>query len=285
MADAAEAAKGLLRKKVAGIPVLYIAGVAVLVLAFVAYKMDAKAGDAGTDTTSDADGADTAGATPDADATAAALDPASYASLDSNGTVTVTQPDGSSQSTDVVVATNDTWEATGVTYLIAQGLATGGDAEQALSDYLNGAQLSFNAGALRDAVIKQYGLPPNPPTPGGTLAPIAKRQGNPPTTHTVQGSNDNTFTKLAQLYYGRTDGDTIDLLQAANVPLGNGGPWAPSTKVHIPAYSVPKYYTATKSVRTLAAIASKNGITQVQLTELNDGMKFPVAVGKKVRVH
>ncbi len=279
----------LLSKKIAGIPVLYIGAVAVAILAFVAWKINPKLSDEeGTDIGTDE--------VDQSDDVSSALNPDAYAGLSSNGTVTVTQPNGSSDSVDVVVETNDKWITKSVAFLVAQSLATGGDAHEALSKYVNGEQLSIDEGKLRDAAIARYGLPPESFTPGGTVGPtppvvvptkptIPKRNGNPPTVHTVSAAGDNSYTEIAKLYYGRTDGPTIDLLQVANQKLGHAGPWALGTKVNIPVYTVPKYFVATAAIHTMAKIAAKNGISQVALQELNDSTKFPVKVGTRVRVH
>jgi hypothetical protein len=172
----------------------------------------------------------------------------------------------------------------GITYLGTQGFAAG-VSQEALSAYINGNQLTFDQGQLRDKVIAQYGLPPDPPTPGGTAAPKPTRQGNPPLVHTVQGTSDDSYHEITKIYYGREDSEAIDLVQSKNPNLGHaGGAWAKGTKVNVPAYTPPVYFVATKSIRTLAQIAAKNGVSQYSITEMNDGMKFPVAVGKKVRV-
>lgn len=264
-------------KKVLGVPLLYPAILFVGILVYFAWHL--KSADTTDDTSTD-DGSGSGDGSADVSS-----DP-DYSSLATNGTVTVSQPGEPDATTPVNNQTNDTWVSQGVAYLIAQGMATGGDAEQALDLYINGGQLSYDQGVLRDAVIKQYGLPPDPPTAsGGTMAPIAKRQGNPPLVHTVQGANDNSYHELTQLYYGRQDSEAIDLLQEANPALGHeGGSWQPGTKVTIPAYHPPVYFTATSAARSLSAIAAKNGISTAVLQDLNDGVKFPVAVGKKVRV-
>lgn len=267
--------KSLQSKKVFGVPVLYLAVLFVAVLVFFAWRLKPV-----TDDTTPDDGSGSGDGSADVSG-----DP-DYSSLATNGTVTVSQPGQPDAITPVNNQTNDTWVAQGVAYLIAQGMATGGEAQDALSLYINGGQLSYDQGVLRDAVIKQYGLPPDSPTAtGGTKSQIAKRQGNPPIVHTVQGENDNSYHEITKLYYGREDSEVTDLLQAANPALGHaGGAWQPGTKVTVPAYHPPVYFTATASTHTLGAIASKNGISQAIVEDLNDGVKFPVAVGKKVRV-
>lgn len=266
--------KGLSGKKVLGVPVLYLGVLFVGVLVFFAWRMKpvTDPADAEDDASGSGDGSADVSGDPD------------YSALATNGTVTVVQPGQPDAVTPVGNMTNDRWIAQGVAYLIAQGTATGGDAQLALSTYVNGGQLTYTQGQYRDAVIKQYGLPPELTTPGGTDSPAAKRQGDPPTVHTVQGKNDNGYGVLERLYYGRSDNDTFDMLQVANPKLGQGGPFAVGTKIIIPAYHSPSYYTATKTTRTLAAIASKNGTSQAAVAEYNDGMKFPVNVGTRVRV-
>ncbi len=259
----------ILKKKVAGVPVIYPAVAFVGVLVFFAWRMK---------------GADVEGDNPVDEDGEPVDDDMDYSKLASNGTVTVSQGSDPATVTPIVVETNTTWMNKGITYLATQGYGAG-ESQEALAAYINGNQLTFDQGKLRDAVIKQYGLPPEPPTPGGTSDPKPTRQGNPPLVHTVQGSSDNSYNEIAQIYYGRKDSVAIDLLQSKNSNLGHaGGAWAKGTKVNVPVYSPPVYFTATSSVRTMAQIAAKHGISQAVLEDLNDGMKFPVAVGKKVRV-
>jgi hypothetical protein len=263
-------------RKILGVPALYLVGLFVAILAVVAWRMKAAP-------TTEGDAENTDGSTIEPPNVDAVLD-GDYSGLATNGTVTVTQPGANAETVIVDVETNDKWIAKGVNYLVSQGVTSAGKAQIALSAYVNGDALTYDQGRLRDAVIKQYGVPPETVTPGRTGSPTAKRNGNPPTTHVVVGGNDDTYRELAQLYYGRTDNPTIDLLQVANTSLGHAGPYAKGTRVMIPAYRVPKYFTSTKTTDTATEISAKNGISPVQLAELNDGMKFPVKPGTRVRV-
>lgn len=264
----------LLKKKVLGVPVSYLAALGVAILAYYAYKVhDASATTTDTASTDGTSGTDST----DADATDGTADTADFTANPAPTYDTTT-------ATTTTVATNASWESAGIQWAIAQGLGTAGTVQGALDAYLNGDQTSYAQGAIRDAVIKQFGPPPDLPTSGGTAAKPASRQGTPPLTHTVQSTTDNTFTKLAQLYYGNTSGDRIDLLQINNMGLGAAGPWAVGTRVFIPKYTAPVYQTAKKGLQTLHEFAAKNGKTSAQIQQLNDSVKFPVKIGARVRV-
>jgi hypothetical protein len=154
-----------------------------------------------------------------------------------------------------------------------------------LSRYVEGQDLSYTQGEMRDKAVGHFGLPPEPITPGSTKDAPGKRQGNPPITHTVKGSNDNTYTKLANLYYSRSDSAAIDLLQRDNVNrLGHAGPWPVGTRVTVPKWQSPKYAYARKGMTTLAQFAARNSVTKTAILEMNDGMKFPVKYKTRVRV-
>lgn len=267
--------QALMKRKVAGIPVLYLALAAVILFAAYAWKTGTIAGP-GDDVAADADSTgDEAGG----DATGN-----SQPTFTANPSSPVVTPD-ESITDPVVVDDNDKWRKRSVAWLIAGGYATAGNADNAISKYLNGETLSYDEGKLRDAAIKQYGLPPEPPAGAPTAAKPATRQFTHfPGVHTIQGASDNSYTELTQLYYGRTDSEAVDLLQSKNPSLGHAGPWPVGTKVNIPAYTPPKYYKATAARRTAAQLASANGISQGTLADLNDGMKFPVKVGTRVRV-
>ncbi len=258
-------------KKVAGVPVLYLAGGFVVILAIVAWKMKP--------TTTDAGPVDEAqGVAPDL--TDGAAD---YSGLATQGTVTVVQ--GTTTDTEAVKETNDSWERSAVDYLVEAGLATPSAAQAAIHKYLEGADLSYEEGQLKDAAIRKLKLPPEPLVSIGSIGtqPAQRQIGTLPGKHTVKGSNDNGLTKLAQLYYGRSDTPYTTLLTAANPTLPRYGQYNPGTIVNIPAYTEPKYYVAgSLDAKTIAA---KNGISTTTLGLLNPGMSFPVKKGTKVRVH
>lgn len=266
------------RKKIAGIPVIYLAGGAVAILAVVAWKMK------GTN-----DGATDAAATDDTGSTGAAPTANPYDSLDSDGTVTVVQqttPTDDSATTK----TNGDWVSDGVKWIIAnQNGVTGTQAQAALQKYIDGESRTFEEEGWVNAWIVIGGLPPDGITAGsGTIgsAPAQKQFTNFPGVHTVKGPNDNNYNKIADLYYGHSEQATFDLVQAANPQLGITGPFAVGSKINVPAYHTPQYYTVTATSMTAAQVASKNGVSVYQLEALNN-VDAKTAVwhkGNKVRV-
>lgn len=272
---------GLLSKKYFGVPLVYFAGLFVAVLLIVAWKLK------------NADTPTTDGDTPptDASGTTDILAPTDGTGGDGNYDGFVANPPpaytqvAQDTAATTTVDTNQAWLSRATTWAITQNLGGAGTVQSALDSYLNGSQLSYAQGQIRDAVIKQFGLPPEPPTPGGTSIAPAKRQGNPPTYHTVQGANDNGITEIATLYYGGGGAAAgIDQIQISNPKLPPGGPYPVGTRIFIPAFHNPTYYTATKSVTTLHEFAVKGGTSSTNIQQLNDGMKFPVKVGTKVRI-
>lgn len=344
----------LAHKKIAGVPVLYLAAGAVTILAVVAWKM--KPSTDTTDTTSD--GTNTA-------ATAGTATANPYDGLDSNGTVTVQQSDltastsaaGTYSSNDAWVRagaswlaseknvsastalavlnkyvsgdysslttaeqtmvdqwstqagpppdnvvsptqtattttatpTNQEWINDGAAWLVKNKNATGSAALAALTKYVNGSDRSYQEQQWVDAWFAQEGAPPEGITAAGSVgsAPVLAPQRqftSFPGTHTIKGGADNGYTGLAKLYYNSTAPDRIDLLQAANTNLGPSGPWAIGTKVHIPAYHAPDYYTTTTTM-TESQILSKNpGLSAAAFEVLNNGRKSTYPKGTRVRV-
>lgn len=268
-----------LRKKIAGIPVLYIAGLFVVVLALVAWRM--KPSEPGEGDPAEEDDADQMGDPADAD----------YSGFATNGTVTVQQGTDPATVSPVVVQTNETWARNAANWLVAQGLASGTAAQTATRRYIEGESLSVDQGKWIDAAVKQFGIPPEPLTAGGITKPsvpisLPSKQGTPPTTHTVTGNKDTSFWDLAALYYGSKHYDYVNLLEVKNigiVPKGSGNKIPKGTKVNIPKYTAPKYYTATGTL-TAQQIAAKNGTTAAIVMEFNDSLKWPVRKGTKVRV-
>jgi hypothetical protein len=268
----------LAQRKVAGIPVLYLAGAFVAILAIVAWKMkpsvpdDEVTGDEGTTP----DNVPTDSGDPDA---------ADYSGLVSQGTVTVVQ--GTQTPTDAVKQTNEDWERAAITYLVDAKLASPSAAQNAIHKYLEGVNLSYDEGKLKDAAITKLKLPPEPLVQVGTVgtAPAQKQFSNFPGRHTVKGPNDNTASKLAQLYYGNSAADRINTIAAANTKLGPASTsYSPGAVVSIPTWTTPYTMTATKYYNTASKIGSKNGLSAAQVVALNPGMVFPVKVGTKVRI-
>lgn len=270
MTDVPEGPKGFFSKKLFGVQVLYWAAILVLVLAYFAWKMR------------------TADSAPAADAeTDPALAPENMddsAGIYDGFQAQATPTYDATKDVTTTVDTNDAWAKRVVEWSAQTGLAGAGEAQLAIQKYLNGDQLSFDEGRIRDAAIAHFGAPPEPITVGGTDPEGAKRQGTPPTFHTVKGVNDNTYTKLVNLYWGSASNDRIDLIQNANHSLGKSGPFPVGTRVMVPAYHAPKYYRSTKKVNTLKEIAAKNSTSVTALRILNDGIKDTLKSGTKVRV-
>jgi hypothetical protein len=265
-------------RKVAGVPVIYLAGGAVAILAVVAWKL--KPTPAVTDTSTPVD----SGGDPNS------VDESAYAGLATQGTVTVVQQPNQT-TPDAVVPTNGTWVRDGATWLVNQQKATGTVAYNALSKYVAGQDRSFDEQALVDAVIAHQGFPPDDIAEGGTTgSKPAQKQGEPPTVHTITGASDDSWAEIAQLYYGSGSADNQDLLQFANPSIGaSQGPFAVGTKINVPAFHAPKTYRVPKGPVTWASVAAKNGISEVQLRNLNNGAAAwrnaaTLATGQVVRV-
>lgn len=248
-------------KKVLGVPVLYLIGGAVVILAVVAWKMPSKS--TVEDTPADAGG-------PDENA---ADDP--YDDFETKGTVIVqpVQPTPDPNLSNSSIPDNETWIRKGIEYLTQKKDVPGSDASNALNKFFSGQDMSYDEKSHVDAVFAEFGPPPDGGGGGGSVGtkPLTKQFTTFPGTHVIQGGADNSFGALASLYYNSNANDRIDLLQAANTSLGANGPWPTGTKVKIPAYTVPKMYKVSASGGERAdAIAKKNGITLVQLGRMNN---------------
>lgn len=269
--------KNLASKKIAGIPVLYLAAGAAVIGLVYALKMKSKV----TPTTAP-DG------TEGTDDTPTSQEP-DYSAYDTTGTVVV-QPQQPATA-EPVVETNDTWSRAAIQYLIDTKAATPGAATEAISAYIDGSHLTYEQGLLRDAAITKLGPPPSIPSVGGTDTQPARKQFSVfPGTHTVKGDNDNTAIKLSSLYYGSVDANHVYYILEANTQYGLSAstPYDVGTKVKIPAYAGVKYYTTTKTVRTFKDVAAKNGLTSEQIKALNPARSetagAPLPIGLKVRV-
>lgn len=181
--------------------------------------------------------------------------------------------------------TNDKWARRAIEWLSANG-SSPGVAHAAIYAFINGDQLSYDQGALRDKAVSQFGWPPEEVLPGGTSLMPAKRQfAHPPGTHVVKNSNDNTYGEIANLYYGSAAQQSLSLLANANKSLGTSGPFAPGARVYVPVLVAPKYVIARRpGYDEKGEIASKNSISIKSLEILNPGMHFPVKDGARVRV-
>lgn len=171
---------GLTEKKVAGVPVLYLAAAAVAVLAVVAWRMkpspdappEESPQDGGTDAQLDENG--------HADGT----NP--YAGYSGSGTVIVAPaPPTATDPEDNRPGSNDEWVRQGAEWLVAEKKVNGQAAYVALTKYINSQSRSFQESGWVDLVIAAKGLPPepftgtgpttaNPPPPSSTPPPALK---------------------------------------------------------------------------------------------------------------
>lgn len=259
----------LLKRKVFGIQVLYIALVVGALMVYAAIRYKAPATDAPTD--------------------ASATDAPGDSGDDTGGDYAgpVQQPVFTATPSAVVSAenpdTNELWGRRAVEWLVSGG-ATLSLTTSAITKYLSGDTLSQAEGILRDKAVHQFGIPPEgliATSTAGYVGP-ASRQGTPPCKHVVKGKSDNSFAELALLYFGLNNADAINQMHSANPSLME--PLAVGQTVQIPAFHTPRYYSATSATRTLYAIAAKNGTTPAKVSALNPRMVFPVKVGTRVRV-
>lgn len=259
--------KALTSKKVAGVPVVYIAAIVAVVILYMAIRSKPTPDPAAEDAAA-SDGADTEG-------------DASYDVVSQQPVFLV--PSTTTAAATPVEFTNDAWGKQAIEWLIAQGNDPS-LSSSAITKYLASDNLTFQEGSLRDDAVKQFGLPPEGLSTSRTLGykGPASAQGVPPTDHTVRGKSDDTFKELARLYYGSENADYVAQLRARNSTARE--PLAVGTTVRIPEAHNPKYYRATASTRSLYAIARKNAVAPSKVENLNPGMKFPVKVGTRVRV-
>lgn len=251
-------------KKVAGVPIIYLAGGFVIILAIVAWKLKPSTTDTTTATTPDATGGTAADN---------AIDPSAYSGLATNGTVIVAPQSPPTDTPNSSIATNQDWVQQGVQWLVGQNKADGTTAVTALSKYINDQDRTYDENVLINLWIKQAGPPPDGVAGTGSIgaSPAKKQFDQPPGTHTVTNANDNSLSAIATLYYGNGSSGNVDLLQFANPPLGTANINLPvGTKVNVPVYHDPKNWTVSSNM-TWAQAASKNGITETQLHNLNNG--------------
>lgn len=275
----------IMKKKVLGVPVLYLAAGFVAILAVVAWRMKST-----PDT-------NTAGVNP-ADATAGAEDEASnalagmeasgaYSGYTTNGSVIVTPTPTPTQNAEE--QTNQKWLASAIDYVVNDAkLATVGQAQLALTKYLDGEDLSYDEGRIRDAALTKLKLPPEGVAKVGITAsaPAQKQFSASSGKHTVKGTNDNTAALLAALYYGVGDDLHRDRIVEYNTDLGLASTTYPvGTVVTIPAYTNPNYYTVTgkNNDTSVSVVAAKHGLSVAQIQALNPGLTYPISVGTKIR--
>jgi len=255
-------------RKVAGVPIVWVAAIVMVALLYGAIRMKPAADVSGDpeESTEDESGDFN-------------TDQPVFAA-----TPVIMQPSGPSVASTPMEDTNELWGRRAIEWLTANGFSLT-MATTAVAKYLDGSALTFEEGRARDKAVAHFGLPPEgilTTSTGRAPESPASTQGTPPTTHTVRGSRDNTTAELARLYYGIANADAVNLIDAKNPTLVK--PYPKGTRVRIPAFRQPRYYVATSATRTLYAIARKNGTTPQAVSELNPGMKFPVKVGTRVRV-
>jgi len=264
----------LAMKKILGFPI--VAWAAVLLIG--GYLIVKYMG-TGTTATDAAAGDDTTGATGDSTTTSQPV-------FIIDKTADTTTDDTSTTSTSST-ATNTYWSTEAIGWLVAQG-ADQGEAQTAITNFLNGDPLTYAQGLLRNKAVAQYGQPPEGVGAVSTVGSApASRQGTPPCKHTVKGSNDDNVSELCRIYYGRTDSATKLFLMAHNTTLPTVATekYAPGTVVSIPVYKTSHYFTARHKGQTLAEVAKLNPpVSQSELLALNPGVSWPVKIGKRVRV-
>lgn len=284
MSDGAPTPAGSIwRKRVAGIPMIYLAGGIVAILAIFAFRtMRAPDNAAEPDVPAETE------QNPDADFdTKFDQSAADYSGFVAKGSITAAPADKADS--EPIVETNETWLAKAVQWNIGKGVSAG-LAQSALQTYLAGSDLTLEQGTIRDNTIKEFGLPPEPPfrtnaTPTPAQQILARRQGPLPRRHIVTNTADNTYGKLAALYYPTADSTSVALIRNANRGrLTTDGPFAVGTAISMPIYSAPKYFTATGKIDTAKEIGAKSGVSSSQISALNPGMKFPVKSGTRVRI-
>ena len=267
MADGPEIKTGWMRKRLAGIPVIYLVGGFVLILAVYAWTLKPSASLTASDA---ADSGDSS-----TDVTGMA-DSETYPDMPT-GTVVVA-PATQSPDTSLInssIDDNDQWLIKGTQLLVDRGIS-GGVAQGALQRYLDGSDLTYYQGSLRDAVIKEYGLPPYPPaTISRTNPKPARRQGPTPRYHTVTGVSDNTIGELVQLYYGSNNAFLRNavLADSHNKGLnGSHGAYAKGDRVWIPNRPTPKDSMPKTPTKTTAHPSKKNPAKTVHVPSLGGNL-------------
>lgn len=158
-----------LKRRVFGIPVLYLVAGFVIALALYAWKSKTShTADAAT-TTPDNANVDPSAAT---DATSAM-----FPATNAGGTVVV-QPvpmgdAGAKDNANTSIDSNSEWLSRGVAFLGSRGVGAGA-AQGALQTYLDGGSLNTVQGGYRNQVVAELGLPPDGARVTGTdLRPVA----------------------------------------------------------------------------------------------------------------
>ena len=149
------------KKKVLGVPVLYLIGGFVAILAVLAWRMKA------TPKTAPATDPNATDQSTPAGTIGGTIGGAVYPNMPT-GTV-ITPPPGSMipDPSTVPYVDNSTWIRKAVAWLISNG-ENPGTAQTALQHYLAGSDLTYSEGAIRDKAVRQFGLPPDIVDSGGT---------------------------------------------------------------------------------------------------------------------
>lgn len=164
----------ILSKKVAGVPVVYLAAGAVAILAVVAWRM--KPSDSSADVSPESgSGGD---AVLDENGHADGSDP--YAGMATNGTVIVQPTPPAAEPEADKPDTNEEWVKLGAEWLVAEKNVSGSAAYDALNKFVEGKSRSTTEQSWIDAVIRAHGLPPD----GAGETPLPPTPSNPAPTPT-----------------------------------------------------------------------------------------------------
>jgi hypothetical protein len=248
-----EQVNGLLHKKVAGIPVVYI-GVIVAAFAIVFVVRSRKSKTAAPAAT------DAASAQGDGTSTD---QPAFYVPPTNTSVNAANVPGASTTSVGstgmAVPTTNDQWANEATSWLLGQGF-TIDVAGPAIQNFIDGTpEGSTDQVTARDKAVAQFGLPPE-------------------------------GVKYVGIDLGNA-GNDVPTPPVNNAPPTNGnGSTAPTPPVAAshPAPTPARYYTVPRNGMTQNEVAAKNGITVKRIEELNGALghplQWPARKGERVRV-
>ena len=233
-APVAPATASFFNRKFLNVPYLYWAAGFVAVLALLAWRMKpSAAAEVEEDEGADDSGYDSGGALAE-----------QYPDMPTGTVIVAPNPPEQDNSLDnQSITDNETWLKRGVAFLVGRGTGAG-EAQAALQTYLEGKDMSYSQGKLRDTVIAELGMPPVAPAIGKTNADVARQQGPLPRVHIVRGANDNSVAKIARLYYGRSDEFAIKNITSSShfkkTNQGRVSNFPVGAKVHVPALPSPK---------------------------------------------
>jgi len=212
--------------------------------------------------------------------------------------------------------TNVQWSQKAVSWLVQNKSIPVTVAQAAVDKYLSGGILTTEESNALQLAVASIGAPPEGVTPGSSVgitpptpttpstpktptpatpAPSAPavRQGNPVVGafwHVVKGSNDNSWTELAKLYFpSHNQVDARSLMRLYN-PGGKAAAstFSIGTRIYVPKWHAKKTYKVNSATRAAASIAAKNNLTLEKLQALNYEphivMSGNLPIGKVVRV-